>query len=375
MLRTYHTVIEFNDQTPPTIQKISVPDLGIYFSAQELFDLEDQLEHKLDHVSPKLTKFIQGEIENRIKAIMKANQTIPESKYDVASLKDNQILVEINVKVEEVKKGFFTRWLPRLGLSLNVVTAVSGVVINVAQMDLAMGDSGDKRSATALALLQAIVSNSVGIMFYIYLKSGRGLEKIGIKLDEILSGKTPVPIDDPNKSIIPKSRCMSTGVIIMNLAMGGTVIALQLGNATSQMGGLNALGDQHSQIDSIISDSIFNMAKWTLISCGGTVGLIMVGMLFAQLSNDIQNWLTRRDQRVLTNSEGEITDVDELKEVVVGEQFEASSVADTSGVDANNASHEVSATSEVELAEVHQDEPPQLLVRQDRSESVGMTIR
>jgi len=381
MRRTYHTLIEFTDETPSTIRKISVPDLGIHISEDDLFvheleykqEHEQELEYKLNQICPRTTKFIQHQIENRIKEIVQANQIIPENKFEVGNLKENQILLEINVNVEEVKRGFFTRWLPRMGFSLNVVTAISGVIINVAQMELAMGDSGDKRSATALALLQAIVSNSVGIMFYVYLKSGRGLEKIGVKLDEILSGKKPAPIEDPNKSFVPRSRCMSTGIVLMNLALGGTVIALQLGNATSQKGGLTALGDQYSQIDSIIPEAIFNMAKWTLISCGGTVGLIMVGMIFSQLSDDIQNWLTRRERsRAIGSSGVEITDTDELKEVVAEDQMESGSVADSQNVEATGVSQEVQATGEVELGVVQHD-AHQLLDDAVRSESMAFS--
>jgi hypothetical protein len=316
MLKTYHTVVEFNDDTPPTISKISVPDLGIYISGETLLDMEMEDESKENvtglMLCPKTTKLIEHAIEERIREIKKAKQIIPEPKFDVSKLKENQILLEINVTVEEVKKGFFARFLPGLGLTLNVGAAVSGVIINVAQMELAMGDSENKKSATALALLQAILSSSVGILFYIYLKSGQGLEKIGIKLDQFLSGQKPAFIKDPYTTVLPISRRMSTGIMLMNLTLGGLVIGLQLGNATSQMGGLNALGEQSSQKDSIISEQVFNIAKWLLISCGGTVGLIMVSMIFNQLSADIQKWCTRPSRSAV-----ESTDTDELQEVKV----------------------------------------------------------
>lgn len=304
MQRTYHAVVEFNDKV--SIKKISVPDLGIHFSDQELF------EYKIETIGPKTTEFIKQSITDRIKEILKANQIVPENKFDITQQKDNQLILEINVTVEKIKKGFFTRFLPGIGFALNIGTALSGVVINITQMELAMGNSTNKNSATALALIQAILSNSVGILFYVYLKSGQGLEKIGIKLDNYCSSKKLAFIEN-NKTIIPRSKCMSTCIMMMNLGLGSALVMLQLGNSTSLTGGLKAL-DEQRHLDSLISDEIFDIAKWTFILCGGAVGFIMAGMVFSRLSDDIQNWLFKREQRSINN---ESVQMDDLKEIVI----------------------------------------------------------
>lgn len=317
MRKTYHTLVEFNNSIPPIIKKISVPDLDIELSEKEI------AENKLEQICPEMTKFIEQRIEKRIKDIHRANQIIPEPQFDVTKWRDkNQIVLEITVNAEEVKKSFFAKFLPGSGLTLNVGAALSGIIINVVQMQLAMGSDQTSKSDVALAILESVLNSSIGILFYIYLKSGQGLEKIGVKLDDFLAGKKLAFDINQDSVTFPRNRCRSTGFILMHLLMAGTAIGLQFGNAAAQIGGLNAIEDEANQSgNSFISAYNFNIAKWIATTCGNTVGLIMTGMILKQLSHDIQNWVNQREilkmTKALTKSreEDNSDDAQELKEI------------------------------------------------------------
>lgn len=291
MILNYFAIITFKDSHKSSVESISVDELGIHLN---------HIDFKKAGLAPtdllKIVDLTEKEIKNCIEDLKDRKYIVPEpTPLNIDGIQPNQRAVITSVEFVPHKSWFrfsFEKILPLLGFGLNCVNAAANVVIGIKQMEVAIGNCDSSTADKAIPVAQAIAGNFIGILFYVYFKSGEKLRKIGQYIDQRINGNKPAPLIK-TPVVITTSRCRSTSLILMQLGMGLSVLALEVGATISQKGGLIALGDQSEQMGcSMISSDLYNVCENAALLCGLTTGLTMVGGVVSDFAKDIEKRMT-----------------------------------------------------------------------------------
>jgi len=199
------------------------------------------------------------------------------------------------VQVNEPKKEFFAKGMPKLGAVSAVVSQLAGIITGAFALILFFRGSDNKTSvgATIFSLYQSIVNASMNLIIYFYARSGKGLEKVGEKFD-ILVRK----IMNKRRGIVPSPEFVdklpelkhcktSTKVILTKIAAAGFV------PSTIIFGNLML----YEQLDSMASDpnnKVDLLPLWLVepaiiaqASTGIVSGLSFMGFMVSQVVDDL----------------------------------------------------------------------------------------
>ena len=286
---TYFAIVK-TDKSQKFIIDIKIPELHFCITSSELHK-KDVL-GTIDEIQKLLTQYLNKKFKEKI--IIPPPSPLPQSYAK------NTFPLPIIVEFERQKKGIFARLFPFIGTTINLLSGVVGVIVNIEQLENALASTSNPGlAARGWAWGQAIFNNALGVVFYHYLKSGQSLEKIGSRVDQYFSGFKPLASQNLEPKV-PISGCRSTVTILMKLGICTAVVGNAIGNAIGTEGDLGATEARAEQNGVAIPG--FTFAEWTLILCGGISGLIIVGKVFAEFAAYLESMI-RGGKPDLTNEE------------------------------------------------------------------------
>lgn len=275
--------------TSGSISSIEVPDLGRNFF-DEIAGLHRDEEGQAPFAlfwRPALQDLIKGYINEARKQRIFLNLPKEVKDYQKSRVGDDfhWELVQVDAEIE---RGFFEKYLRYSGMFINLVSALSTMIIQILATELTAKDQDSGRKIGVPMALAALVMN---IVTYNYSDALKIWDSAGRKLDYLFFCLCLKRGANQEGAHVPKSCAIPKGIVVLLLFSFFVTWVTTTSVGTFQEG--IAIGHRAEEIESFLTEDVISAIAWiqTISS-----GIAMVSFFVPFIFNAIHHSSEKIDQ-------------------------------------------------------------------------------